>query len=70
MIPPVLNFKSCSVISGTPPSIRIDSTIRAAPALLRQPSLYPQNKLLGEVELCLIWEKVRRLLYNPVGLAG
>ncbi|KFY80001.1 hypothetical protein V499_01081 [Pseudogymnoascus sp. VKM F-103] len=46
-----------SIISGTPPSIRIDSTIRAAPALLQEIGPNSQMRLFGEVELCLIWEK-------------
>lgn len=45
-------------MSGTPPSIPIDSTIRAAPSLMREIGMHPQARLLAEIELCLIWEKV------------
>jgi hypothetical protein len=47
-----------SVVSGTPPSIRIDSSIRAVPQLVEE--LGPRSKLsnlFGEVELSMIWEK-------------
>lgn len=49
----------CSVSSGTPPTIPLDSSIRAAPLLLREIGMAPQVRLLGEIELCLIWDQAR-----------
>lgn len=48
-------------MTGTPPSIPIDSTIRAAPIIMDRIGMNPQACLFGEVELSLIWEKVRTL---------
>lgn len=50
---------SCSIVSGTPPSIRIDSSIRAAPTIVDHIRIggYPQISVFAEVELCLIWDK-------------
>lgn len=47
-----------SIISGTPPSIRIDSSIRAVPQLVEQlGSRSKLSNLFGEVELYMIWEQ-------------
>lgn len=52
-------LSSCSIVSGTPPSIRIDASIRAAPAIIDELGVTPQiSNLFGEVELTLIWEQV------------
>lgn len=51
----------------TPPSIRSDNSIRSAPDLFAGINIEPRmRRLLGEVELCLLWEKVifkRFLMY-------
>jgi len=49
----------CSIVSGTPPSIRIDYSIRAASSIVDKigKNLHINN-LFGIVELYLIWEKV------------
>lgn len=50
-----------SLITGSPPSIREDSSIRSAPTLLQGLSHEPAiQRLLGEVELCLLWETLDR----------
>lgn len=50
------------MVTSTPPSIREDSTIRAAPELLGHCKVGPRIlQVLAEVELCLIWGKVRIL---------
>ncbi|KAH8660280.1 hypothetical protein BX600DRAFT_499485 [Xylariales sp. PMI_506] len=54
-----VNSHYCSILTGTPPTMRIDSSIRVAPALLNNISQHPQIRLVGEVELCIIWENVR-----------
>lgn len=47
-----------AVLTGSPPTIRGDSSIRAATTLFSQINTPPQYwRLLGEVELCLLWEK-------------
>ena len=54
-----LTFYSFSVVTGTPPTITEDATIRAAPALLsRIESNHRTLWILGQVELCLVWGKV------------
>jgi len=48
-----------SLVTGAPPSIIEDATIRVAPELLT--GLHNSDsvaRLLGEVELCLLWSKV------------
>ncbi|KAH7354802.1 hypothetical protein BKA65DRAFT_228867 [Rhexocercosporidium sp. MPI-PUGE-AT-0058] len=49
-----------SIVSGTPPTIHIDSSIRAAPLLMKdigeQMPSYNCN-LFGQIDLNLIWEK-------------
>jgi hypothetical protein len=45
-------------MSGTPPSIPVDSTIRAAPVIMEEIGMNPQAALFSEVELATIWEKV------------
>lgn len=48
-----------SVVAGTPPSIRIDATIRAAPTLLENIDIGSgARQILSEVELCILWDKV------------
>ncbi|KAH7314315.1 hypothetical protein BKA65DRAFT_516581 [Rhexocercosporidium sp. MPI-PUGE-AT-0058] len=47
-----------SIITGTPPSIREDSTIRAASEILGHFNVGPRIlQVLAEVELCLLWGK-------------
>ncbi|KAH9210049.1 hypothetical protein DL95DRAFT_343628 [Leptodontidium sp. 2 PMI_412] len=47
-----------SIVTGTPPSIREDSTIRAAPEILGHFNVGPRiRQVLAEVELCLLWGK-------------
>ncbi|KAE8442670.1 hypothetical protein EG329_002968 [Mollisiaceae sp. DMI_Dod_QoI] len=49
----------CSLVTGTPPTMRVDLSIRAVPELLEQIGKYPRStNLFGAVELFLIWEKV------------
>ncbi|KAL7964100.1 hypothetical protein HDV63DRAFT_398890 [Trichoderma sp. SZMC 28014] len=46
----------------TPPSIRSDHSIRSAPQLFARANISPRlRRLLGEVELCLLWEKANTL---------
>ncbi|CZR62617.1 uncharacterized protein PAC_12514 [Phialocephala subalpina] len=48
-----------SVVAGTPPSIRIDATIRAAPTLLENIDIGSgPRQILSEVELCILWDKI------------
>jgi len=55
-------FDSTSIVSGTPPTIHIDSSIRAAPLVLQEINgkmLSSCNCILfGQIDLNLIWEKV------------
>ncbi|KAL2828548.1 hypothetical protein BJY01DRAFT_255347 [Aspergillus pseudoustus] len=44
-----------SVITGTPPTIRIDSSIRAASTLGLKTNRQVE-RLIGEVELCILWK--------------
>jgi hypothetical protein len=47
------------VITGTPPSIREDATIRIAPEILKGVDLSTSIlQILAEAELCLLWGKV------------
>ncbi|KAK0763389.1 hypothetical protein N5P37_002766 [Trichoderma harzianum] len=47
-----------AIITRTPPSIRSDNSIRSAPELFAGINIEPRmRRLLGEVELCLLWEK-------------
>lgn len=51
---------SYAIVTGTPPTICSDASIRAARGVFAGVSVSPQLKhLLGEVELCLIWKKAR-----------
>ncbi|KAH8811043.1 hypothetical protein F5884DRAFT_854404 [Xylogone sp. PMI_703] len=53
---------STAIVTGTPPTIRGDSSIRVASSLLQGADANPQiSGLLGEVELCLLWEKISSL---------
>ncbi len=57
----LINFcrNSSAIITRMPPSIRSDYSIRSAPHLFAQVNAEPRvRRLLGEVELCLLWEKV------------
>ncbi|KAL2071835.1 hypothetical protein VTL71DRAFT_13070 [Oculimacula yallundae] len=45
-----------STMSGTPPGVQIDSTIRAVSWVIQKLGMHPQFRLLAEVELCLGWE--------------
>jgi len=48
----------CSIVSGTPPSIRIDYSIRASSAVVDKIGQGLQlNNLFGIVELYMIWEE-------------
>lgn len=48
-----------SVVAGTPPSIRIDATIRTAPTLLENIEIGSGlRQILSEVELCILWDRV------------
>lgn len=48
----------CSLVTGTPPTMRVDLSIRAVPELLDQIGRNPPStNLFGAVELFLIWEK-------------
>ncbi|KAL2070631.1 hypothetical protein VTL71DRAFT_13657, partial [Oculimacula yallundae] len=48
-----------SIVSGTPPSIHIDSSIRAAPQLMQKIGQMSEcnRNLFGQIDLNLIWEK-------------
>lgn len=49
----------CSLVSGTPPTMRVDLSIRAVPELLDQIGRHSRStNLFGAVELFLIWEQV------------
>ncbi|KAL6889984.1 hypothetical protein GGI43DRAFT_222703 [Trichoderma evansii] len=51
-----------ALITRTPPSIRSDYSIRSAPELFARANISPRlRRLLGEVELCLLWEKANTL---------
>jgi hypothetical protein len=51
------------VITGTPPSIREDATIRMAPEILKGIDIPPPIlQILAEAELCLLWGKVGEIL--------
>ncbi|PVH73242.1 hypothetical protein DL98DRAFT_538490 [Cadophora sp. DSE1049] len=51
-------FRNHSIVTGTPPSIREDSTIRAAPEILGHFNVGQRIlQVLAEVELCLLWGK-------------
>ncbi|KAL7917374.1 hypothetical protein ACQKWADRAFT_306962 [Trichoderma austrokoningii] len=51
-----------ALITRTPPSIRSDYSIRAAPELFARINISSRlRRLLGEVELCLLWEKANTL---------
>jgi hypothetical protein len=45
-------------MTETPPSIPIDSTIRAGPLVMEEIGMNPHAGLFGESELAIIWEKV------------
>ncbi|KUJ10467.1 uncharacterized protein LY89DRAFT_740179 [Mollisia scopiformis] len=48
-----------SVVTGTPPSIRIDATIRAAPQILDNIDVgHGPRQILSEAELCIHWDKI------------
>jgi hypothetical protein len=49
----------CSLVTGTPPTMRVDLSIRAVNGLLDQLGRYPEypTNLFGATELFLIWEK-------------
>jgi hypothetical protein len=51
---------SSALVTRTPPSIRSDYSIRSAPELFSGADIGPRlRRLLGEVELCLLWKKVQ-----------
>jgi len=53
------HLRSYSVITGTPPSIREDATIRIAPEILKGIDVSTRVlQILAEAELCLLWGKV------------
>ncbi|KIW10472.1 hypothetical protein PV08_11436 [Exophiala spinifera] len=54
-----------SLVTATPPSIRADSSIFAGGIILRQsdPSIRVQS-LAAELEICLVWEKLRTQGYD------
>lgn len=53
-----------SLVTGSPPTIREDASIRLAPEILRNVNNKAEvMRLLGEVELCLLWSEVNPLLY-------
>jgi hypothetical protein len=55
----LIDLRSYSVITGTPPSIREDATIRIAPEILKGVDLSTSIlQILAEAELCLLWGKV------------
>ena len=48
-----------SLVTGSPPSISEDATIRLAPETLKHlNNTEAITRLLGEVELCMLWTKV------------
>ncbi|KUJ11090.1 uncharacterized protein LY89DRAFT_739303 [Mollisia scopiformis] len=49
----------CSLVTGTPPTMRVDLSIRAISGLLDQLGRYPEypTNLFGAVEIYLIWEQ-------------
>lgn len=48
-----------SLVTGSPPSVSEDGTIRLAPEILKHlHKTQAVTRLLGEVELCLMWTKV------------
>lgn len=53
-------------MTGTPPTIPVDLTIRAAPRIMDEIGMNPQAALFGEVELAIIWEKVGRVSSFPL----
>ncbi|KAL7916851.1 hypothetical protein GGI35DRAFT_434116 [Trichoderma velutinum] len=54
-----------AIITRTPPSIRSDNSIRSAPELFAGTNIEPRmRRLLGEVELCLVWEKANAVDSN------
>ncbi|KAL7953544.1 hypothetical protein V8C34DRAFT_320949 [Trichoderma compactum] len=54
-----------AIITRTPPSIRSDNSIRSAPELFSGTNIEPRmRRLLGEVELCLLWEKANAVDSN------
>ncbi|KAL6835602.1 hypothetical protein J3E69DRAFT_372913 [Trichoderma sp. SZMC 28015] len=54
-----------AIITRTPPSIRSDNSIRSAPELFAGINIEPRmRRLLGEVELCLLWEKANAVDSN------
>lgn len=59
--------KSTAIVTATPPTIPADASIRVAPNLLTRVGISPQiNRLLGEVELCLVWEKVGAVTHQTL----
>jgi hypothetical protein len=63
--PTITSSKSyISLVTGSPPSIVEDATIRLAPEVLRV--LHNRDsitRMLGEVELCLLWNQVGSTLH-------
>ncbi|KAL6691175.1 hypothetical protein J3F84DRAFT_387037 [Trichoderma pleuroticola] len=54
-----------AIITRTPPSIRSDNSIRSAPELFAETNIEPRmRRLLGEVELCMLWEKANAVDSN------
>lgn len=59
----------CSIVSGTPPSIRIDYSIRAASSIVDKIGKGLHfNNLFGIVELYMIWEKVELTFFLPISI--
>lgn len=59
----------CSIVSGTPPSIRIDYSIRAASSIVDKIGKGLHfNNLFGIVELYMIWEKVKAVYSHLVSI--
>lgn len=55
-----------SLVTGSPPSISEDATIRLAPDTLKHiNNTQATTRLLGEVELCMLWTKVRTPSWIP-----
>ena len=51
-----------SLVTGSPPSISEDATIRLAPETLKHiHKTQAVTRLLGEVELCMLWSKVSKI---------
>ncbi|XMA07280.1 hypothetical protein WAI453_000071 [Rhynchosporium graminicola] len=50
-----------SVVTSTPPGVKIDATIRAVPWLIQKMGMHPQFRLLAEVELYLLWETASKI---------